>query len=215
MNDEEIFNFEDRTYLTPTKSRDEQTQFIDTLRETMGNKTAQINADTYALGTQVPSNLGGLSGAEGTFTARYQTPQLNQTAADLRTAAQQTALNQALSNLQNAWKKRYNDAVLNYQKRAATPATSGDKTTGNTEFQGQDAQGWLVPSISGTDQGTTVTLPNGQQGVWDLNGNFVVALGDNRTNIQKVQGAMDVMRGRGVLSTGIGTIGTVLGRNIK
>lgn len=132
MNNEEISDFESRTYLSPTKSRDEQMSFVDNLRETMGRNTAQINADTYALGTQVPSNLGGLSGAENTFTARYQTPQLNQTAADLRTAAQQTALNQALSNLQNAWKKRYNDAVLNYQKRAATANANNNNNNNNS-----------------------------------------------------------------------------------
>lgn len=124
MNENEIVSFEDRTYLNPTTSRDEQLGFIETLRDTMGQKSAQVNADTYALGSQLPSNLGGLSGAEETFEARYRTPQLNQSAANLRLAAQQSALNTALSNLQNAYKNRYNQAMLNYQKRAATPSTT-------------------------------------------------------------------------------------------
>lgn len=123
MDDTEFTEFEDRVYLNPTTSRDEQLAFIDTLRETQKQNTAQINADTYALGSQLPSNLGGLSGAEDTFIARYQTPQTEATVADLRTAAQQSALNTALSNLQNAYKQRYNAAVLNYQKRAAQPTT--------------------------------------------------------------------------------------------
>lgn len=124
MNENETFEFEGRSYLNPTTSRDEQLSFIDTLRETQSKNTAQINADTYALGSQLPSNLGGLRGGEDTFIARYQTPQTNETVANLRLAAQQSALNTALSNLQNAYKKRYNDAVQNYQKRSATPSTT-------------------------------------------------------------------------------------------
>lgn len=131
MNENEFSEFEERYYVSPTVSRDSQLEFIDTLRETQAKNTAQINADTYALGSQLPSNLGGLSGAEDTFVARYQTPQTNQTVANLRLAAQQSALNTALSNLQNAYKKRYDDAVLNYQKRAAT--TSNTNNNGNND----------------------------------------------------------------------------------
>lgn len=129
--DNEIVTFEDRAYLQPETSRDEQLQFIDTLRESQARNTAKIQADTYALGAQLPSNMGGLGGAENTFVAQYQTPQTNQTIANLRTAAQASALNTALSNLQNAWKKRYNDAVLNYQKRSA--ASSGGGSGGDSE----------------------------------------------------------------------------------
>lgn len=193
MNENEISQFEGRTYLSPTVSQGEQEDFISTLRETMAGNTAQINADTYALGNQLPSNLGGLSGAEETFTARYQTPQLNQTAADLRTAAQQTALNQALTNLQNAWKKRYNDAILAYQRRAATPSTSGDGAKGETEFQGQDLAGKLVPSTTGGYPGTsTVLMPNLRQGIYamDSNGKVGNFLGyaDDITTYGKVTG---------------------------
>lgn len=148
MNPDEYFNFEDRAYLSPTVSRDEQLQFLDTLRETQAQNTAQINADTYALGSQLPSNLGGLTGAEETFVARYQTPQTEQTVADLRLAAQQSALNTALSNLQNAYKKRYNDAMLNYQQRAAKAATTPSTTNDN----GGDAES--LGSSSTTEGGT-------------------------------------------------------------
>lgn len=143
MQDDEIITFEDRTYQSPTVSRDSQLEFIDTLRNVMGQKQNEVNASTYALGSQLPSNLGGLRGGEQTFEARYRTPQLEQTAANLRTAAQQSALNTALSNLQAAYKKRYNDAVLNYQKRAAvssTTPTSGGQGSGlpiNTNNQGE------------------------------------------------------------------------------
>lgn len=132
----DFFEFEDRNYVPTTTSRDSQLDFIDTLRETMGQKQNEVNASTYALGSQLPSRFGGLSGGEQTFEARYRTPQLEQTAANLRTAAQQTALNQALSNLQSAWKKRYNDAVLNYQRRAASSGDNGGKTDGDAEIKG-------------------------------------------------------------------------------
>lgn len=154
MNDE-TFNFEERIYTNPTTSRDEQLEFLDTLRETQGRNTAQIQADTYALGTQLPTQLGGLSGAEQTFQARYQTPQTQQTVADLRTAAQQSALNQALSNLQSAYKKRYNDAMLNYQKRAAASNynnNNNDKYAGevnvlNPEIKGDASSGVVASQI--------------------------------------------------------------------
>lgn len=132
MNNEEIIEFEDRAYANPTLSRDEQMEFIDTLRETMGSNLEQINRGTYNLGSLLPSTHGGLSGAENTFAARYQRPQLESTAANLRATAQASALNTALSNYQNAWKKRYNDAVMAYQKRAAAGSTS-PSTTGTPE----------------------------------------------------------------------------------
>lgn len=181
MNENEFAEFESRNYVSPTLSRDEQLDFITTLRDTQAKNTAQINADTYALGSQLPSQLGGLSGAEDTFIARYQTPQTEQTVADLRTAAQQTALNQALSNLQNAYKKRYNDAILNYQKRAAASNNNGGSNLkGDTEFQGQDPTGSFSSSITGGYKNTaTVMMPNGRQGIYalDSNGNIGKFLG--------------------------------------
>lgn len=158
---EDYFSFEDRVYLNPTQSRDEQLSFIDTLRETQANNTTQINADTYALGSQLPSSLGGLRGGEETFAARYQRPQTEATIADLRTAAQQSALNQALTNLQSAWKKRYNDAILNYQKRSATPSNT---TTGDDPYAGKvnvetPEQHPVGSTIAGGLEGT-ITVPN-------------------------------------------------------
>lgn len=154
----DVFNeFEERVYLDPTQSRNEQLSFIDTLRETQANNTAQINADTYALGSQLPSNLGGLRGAEDTFVARYQTPQINQTVANLRLAAQQSALNTALSNLQNAYKKRYNDAMFNYQKRAATAATTPKTTTDGDTSQGEV----ITDTITETTISPDTLLPDG------------------------------------------------------
>lgn len=179
MQDDEIITFEDRTYQSPTVSRDSQLEFIDTLRNVMGQKQNEVNSSTYALGSQLPSNLGGLGGGEPTFEARYRTPQLEQTAANLRTAAQQSALNTALSNLQTAYKKRYNDAVLNYQRRAAnsttknssTGSTAEPDTVAETIEEATIDQGSLSPDgspnavVSGP-AGTTATNPDGDYTVY-------------------------------------------------
>lgn len=174
MKPEEFSEFEERVYLNPTTSREERLSFIDTLRETQARNTQQINTDTYNLGTHIPSNLGGLSGSEDAFIAKYQTPQTNQMVADLRTAAQQTALNQALSNLQNAYKKRYNDAMLNYQKRAATSSTTPSPSTNGNDglnISGTPSEGLGESSIAMPANNTiTVQDPvSGKQHVWAAN----------------------------------------------
>ena len=114
----EVSEVESRYYLNPQVALDESNMFIDNLRETQQANNQQIKTDTYNLGTAVPSNLGGLTGGEGYFTSRYQTPQTASAVASLRAAAQAAALNQVLENEQNKWKKRYNDAYRAYQKRA-------------------------------------------------------------------------------------------------
>lgn len=173
MNENEFVEFEGRTYLDPTVSRDASLSFIDTLRETQANNTAQINADTYALGSQLPSNLGGLSGAEETFAARYQRPQAETTIASLRTAAQQSALNQALSNLQNAYKQRYNDAVMNYQKRAASTTTSssspGDPYAGNVNINTPTEYPTSSSISGGLPKTITVLNVDGSTNVYRMN----------------------------------------------
>lgn len=113
---EEYTEVEGRAYVNPQVSLDETTDFIQNLRDTQGQNTQQIISDTQALGTEVPSNLGGLTGAESYFTSRYQTPQTAALVADLRSTAQAKALNDALANEQAMWKKRYNDAYRAYQK---------------------------------------------------------------------------------------------------
>lgn len=119
LKDNEYTEFEGRDYINPQVSLDESNAFIDNLRSTQQANTQQIKTDTYNLGTAVPSNLGGLTGGEGYWTSRYQTPQTNSLTNDLRTTAQASALNQVLQNEQEKWKKRYNDAYNNAKKRAS------------------------------------------------------------------------------------------------
>lgn len=123
--DNDTIEFENRTYVNPNVSRDEQMGFIDTLRQTQAENTARINQQTRALGSQIDPMYGGFTGGEsdGTgegqsiFEQRYVTPQTENIVANLKTAAQQTALNQALSNYQNQLKQRYNEAHRNAKIR--------------------------------------------------------------------------------------------------
>ena len=115
---------EGRYYVNPQISLDESNTFIDNLRTSQGQQNQEIFSDTRMLGTDVPSNLGGLTGADSYFTSRYQVPQTNAAAANLRAAAQASALNQVLEDQQSMWKKRYNDAYRAYQKSAYNKTNS-------------------------------------------------------------------------------------------
>lgn len=129
--DNEYIEFENRDYVNPQVSLDEQSAFIDNLRQTQQANNQQIKADTYNLGTAVPSNLGGLTGSESYWTSRYQTPQTNNNVANLRATAQANALNQVLQDVQSMWKKRYQDAYRAYQQRAYKNANSGSSGGGS------------------------------------------------------------------------------------
>ena len=106
------FSYEEngRRYIDPNVSLNEQNAFIQNLRDTQAERNTQIAQQTHNLGTDVPSNLGGLTGSEAYFNARYQTPQTNSLVADLKATAQAQALNTALNNELEKAKKRYNDA---------------------------------------------------------------------------------------------------------
>ena len=122
---DEVTKVESRSYLNPQVALDESNTFIDNLRSTQGQQNQEIFTDTQMLGTDVPSVQGGLTGGNSYFTSRYQTPQTNAATANLRAAAQATALNQVLQNEQEIWKKKYQDAYRNYQKRQYNRAYGG------------------------------------------------------------------------------------------
>lgn len=109
---------DDRRYIKPQVALDESNAFIDALRNTQGQRTAEIAQDTYNLGTAVPSNLGGLGGSGSYFTSRYQTPQTNEVVANLRATAQAQALNDAMNNALAQAKQRYNNAYKAAQRRS-------------------------------------------------------------------------------------------------
>lgn len=122
---------EGRRYLDPEVSLREQESFINNLRQSQIDANKEIATQTYNLGTAVPSNLGGLTGGEGYWTSRYQTPQTDTTVANLRAAAQAQALNDVLANEQAAWKKRYQDAYRAYQKNIHNRSYGGGGNGGN------------------------------------------------------------------------------------
>lgn len=156
---------EDRRYLNPNLQVDATNKFIDNLRSNQQANNTQITMQTRNLGTQVPSNLGGLTGGTGYFTSRYQTPQTNAATQNLRTAAQAAALNQALANEKAYWQKRYQDAYRAQQKsaydKANTPAT---QTLGGVDYEDTSeptTDEWKLTANAGE---TVVAEPDGQGG---------------------------------------------------
>lgn len=118
-NESEFYTFEDRAYIQPTLSSGEQEAFIDNLRNVQNQNNAQIAQQTHNLGTDVPSNLGGLGGGEAYFNSRYQTPQMLEQVNTLKSAAQAQALSDVMTNYQNQLQNRYKQAYRKAQKRAA------------------------------------------------------------------------------------------------
>lgn len=139
----EYTEVEGRVYANPQVGIDESNTFIDNLRATQGQQNQEIFTDTQMLGTDVPSDIGGLTGANSYFTSRYQTPMTNAAIGSLRATAQAAALNQVLANEQAIWKKRYQDAYRNYQKRqynrsrrGGSGGNSGGNNNSNTSTWG-------------------------------------------------------------------------------
>lgn len=129
MNDNELITVDDRVYVSPDVSLQETNEFINNLRQTQQSGVAEIEQQTRDLGSDLPPSQGGLGGASGAFVSRYQTPVVSAAVADLRTAAQASALNTLLQNEISQKKKAYNDAYKAAKKRAADRASRGNNTT--------------------------------------------------------------------------------------
>lgn len=136
MKNDEIIEFEDRSYVNPEVSLAEYDQFMEKFRNVQGQNQAQINRDTYNLGTQVPSNLGGLTGAEGLWNAQYQRTQVNDAIENLRRTGAAQAVATAMQNQQNAMANRlaqaqraYNRAQQEAYNRDRSKSGSGSGTT--------------------------------------------------------------------------------------
>lgn len=151
----EYTEVEGRAYANPQVAIDETNTFIDNLRSTQGKQNQEIFTDTQMLGMDIPTNQGGLMGANSYFTSRYQTPQTNSAVANLRATAQAAALNEVLSNEQAIWKKRYQDAYKAYQKRQYDKANSGGGST-----YGGDSGGGEDPGFNPTDEIVAKVVPN-------------------------------------------------------
>lgn len=198
---DEYTEFESRQYVNPQTVVDESNTFIDQLRATQGQQNQEITQQTQRLGTDVPTNLGGLTGGESYFSSRYQTPQTASVIADLRTTAQAAALNEALANEEAKWKKRYNDAYRKYQKsaydKANTPAPTNPDTT-NPSSLGVDVN--LGDNASGDTNENTNTGPgyiNSVQGGL----NIYMDQNGGRWTLRNLQGGDEVLLG-GLTSPG-------------
>lgn len=175
MNDEDTFEFEDRQYISPTITRDERIDFINNYRNAMAKNVERINRETHNLGTDVPSNIGGLTGSDRTFETRYVTPKVNQTVADLQAVAQGEALTQALSNLRAEYKKRYNDA---YRAAKARSYSSGGNNNNSNEESNVDITGEGAANTTTTSTAPTVSQaptydPNSGEGFLQMTGDGV------------------------------------------
>ena len=129
MNPEEYYIGEDeRAYVSPTVSRDEQFEFIDTLRDQIGKNNTLISTQTEQLGTDIQPSLGGLTGSEGYFQQRYQTTPVETQVNTLKATAQAKALNDLMTNYAEQAKNRYQQAYRSAQKRTNAGGTGGGDT---------------------------------------------------------------------------------------
>lgn len=133
-----------RRYVKPDKSLGEQNAFINKIRDIQKKQNTDIKTSTQNLGTHpISSSMGGLSGGESYFNARYQTPQTNEVIANLKTAAQAQALNEAMQQELGVAKKKLYDAQRAYNKRKRkegntppnTPNVNPEDYEGNVIFQ--------------------------------------------------------------------------------
>lgn len=147
----EDYAYEDdgRWYIRPEVALNEQNAFINNYRNIEAQNNAQIAQQTRALGTQVPSQLGGLVGGGGYFRSRYQTPQTNQIVADLRSQMQGQALQAVLQNELEKAKKKYKDAQNSALKTSNASNTNpwsvddrgtDDSKKRDTEFVGTEEE---------------------------------------------------------------------------
>lgn len=196
--DNEVTEVEGRKYLNPNLVVDETNTFIDRLRNTQQANMQQTATQTQRLGTDVPSNLGGLTGAGSYWSSRYVTPQTNSAVSNLRAAAQAQALNQALANEEAMWKKKYNDAYRAYQKSAYDKSNAGDGNEGGVDYidttNPVDIEVGFTPSTSypsvmapdgngGTTGVEVVVLPDGSNKIIDHRVNY------SEDNMERAAGA--------------------------
>lgn len=188
----EVINYEDTLYVNPETSLQEQTTFIDNLRNVQNQNNAEIATDTANLGTAVPSALGGLGGGESYFTSRYQVPQGVALANNLRAVPQAQALNDAMNMNLEAWKKRLSDAQKAARKRAASYGGGGGGGTNTPDdlpitggVEETDTTGTVVSVVPGVPGGYTVAniIPDWDNKTSEVTGYTYVPYGqDGKVN---------------------------------
>lgn len=135
--DEGVYEFENRSYTDPNAGVNEANQFIDNFRQTQTEHTNQIENETKNLGSDLPASEGGLAGSTELWTSRYQTAPNEALVADLKATTQAKAMADALDNIKEQWRTRYNIAYRNYYRRKedeyrAKKAAAAKKNSSNT-----------------------------------------------------------------------------------
>lgn len=170
-----------RWYVNPQVSLGEQNAFIDNLRNLQAQDNADIQQQTYALGTRVPSNLGGLTGASSYFSSRNQTPKVNSTIAGLRAASQAQALTTALENDMQKTQKIYNELFRKNQLGGGNGSGngSGDNATeikGSVKYEDPANVDTEDPNVSDT----VVEKNTGRDMIFGNEGDYYVDEKGNR-----------------------------------
>ncbi len=178
--DKETFEFEDRVYVDPQISLNEQNDFIDKFRNLQTSNQAEINQQTQSLGSDVPSNQGGLIGAEGTWNVQYQRPQVNAAIENLRKANQLQALNTVMANEQSAMANRLAQAKRAYQQaQQERYKKDRDKANQLSSQRSNQTKGTVTPeylasgSVNSSDQTIrsnapgTATVLDPNRAIWD------------------------------------------------
>lgn len=187
MDSSEFYTFEDQAYVNPTLSSGEQEGFINNFRNIQNRNNQQIATDTYNLGKALPSNLGGLGGGEAYFDERYQTDQVNDLVANLKTAAQAQLLNDAMNNYTSQLSRRYSNAQRAYNKRRSSGGSGGsslEDTLRKLLDAGKKTDGELdeknITGASGKIKGRLFTSPEDPDLKADRTYSTVVGGADNR-----------------------------------
>lgn len=138
--------------VSPTASQNTQQEFIDNYRQAQAEKTAQIGEAAHALGSDLEAQYGGLHGPSDYIKSRYQTDQTESRLANLRSAAQLSALNQLMQNDLANWADKYSQARRKAVAKANTSTTTNDNK-GDVDTNllgGGTAQKSLRSSVPGT-----------------------------------------------------------------
>lgn len=138
--DDYAYEDDGRWYVKPQVSLDEQNAFIQNLRGLQEQGDTMVQNQTHALGTQVPSNLGGLTGGSGYFASRLQTPKINNMVAGLRATNQAQALKTAMQNdiakAQKTYNELYRKNELGLNGNGGGGKTDPDnEVTGDVEYE--------------------------------------------------------------------------------
>lgn len=196
----------DRRYINPQVSLDEQNAFIDNLRNMQQTDTAQITQDTHNLGTNLPSNLGGLGGGTNYFKSRYQTPQTNSMISDLRATAQANALNTLMNNEISKAKKRYNDAYRAAKKR------SGGSGGGRGGSSLADALSVLLTNDHGAGDKRNTSEASGDDLALAPQDQKQLALENARKNLRIWEERLNAYSNPFTMVLNYGTLGDVMNR---